>query len=213
MDKKEFTERDNWWGGPCYELNLEFWPQGDSRRLLRALQAVWLSPTLEGPWTEPAHFGGPVELPSSPHTESSSRLFGVLKLANNIELACCSSILSIAEEDGTGSDWLSVFIYHQMLVRAFGFDATSGPRMKDWVDLVNHAYIQIAEATYVSAGFDFGVVGFKGILQSGQKGPSPLQVKQGGLLLPPSYRTAYWNIQSMSSIALPSGVHWLESRR
>src|SRR6266487_4044744 len=145
MDRNDFLKGENWYGS-YYELAIEFCPDGNDARLLRAIQALWQSEFLTGPWSRRENYMASAEMPILLERDPN-RLYGLIELPGRDAIGCLS--MTVREEEG--SDWLDLCIPTGMLdliftVRYPLFSENWG--VNPWMDDVEKAFVQIAETVY-----------------------------------------------------------------
>lgn len=205
MNREEFINSKNW-NGSYYELAMEYVPTGNDERLLKAITALWESPTLSGPWQTQEQFGQTGIVPSTLEADGYNWLYGIFGLADDREVGCMS--LTVREEGG--SDWLDLCLPTGMLRQVYplrySIDATTR-RDNPWLDSIDERMIAIAEHIYSVAPFDFAMLGEE---VSGMLHVETLtadQLSNGGMLLPPklSHKLGIVNPRQLHV----SGLHWL----
>ena len=205
MNRDDYINPKSWYGS-YYELAMEYVPTGNDERLLKAINALWESPTLRGPWQAQEHFGQTAIVPSALEVDDYNWLSGFLLLADGREVGC----MSITVREESGADWLDLCLPTGMLRRVFplrySIDATTR-RENPWLDTIDEQFIAIAERVFNVAPFDFAMLGEE---VSGMLRVETLtadQLSNGGILLPPKLSHKL-GIVNPSQLHL-SGLHWL----
>jgi hypothetical protein len=195
------------WDGGYYELAIEYSPGGNDEQVERALNALWTSPQLQGPWLHKDDLGQP---PVKISTESW-QLYGTLSLPENKIVGCAT--FTIREEDG--SDWLNLCVPTAMLASLnWYYDRTSGIGYSSRLKLVDATYAEIADRVHTVAPFQFAELGlevsgehYEATLTSGQMLASG---GYSGYLLPPELYARLAHTDFGAVTTLPSGLVWIQ---
>jgi hypothetical protein len=216
MQRSDFLDPENWRGGPSYGLTMAWIPPDDAR-ILRAMRALWESPCLHGPWSSPARFPGPVDMPSALDREVGESSYGLLRLAAGTEVGC--RMIAILNEQGAGNggrgtDWLEVVVMRGMQERSFSLVYFTDHFRRDnpWLNLLDAQFLVIAEAVYAVSPFAFATIDHEGVLPFADdlSRNFAAQLPHGGLLLPPPARVLLPDAEDW--LVRDSGLYWLPSR-
>ncbi|HEX8600417.1 MAG TPA: hypothetical protein VF952_18110 [Chloroflexia bacterium] len=195
-----------YWGGGFYELVFEYSPGGSEEHLQKALDTLWTSPQLQGPWLDREDLGNPpVQISVEPW-----RMYGLLTLPENKSVGCVT--FTRREEDGSG--WLDFSVPTAMLAGLDWYydktmDTSYSPRLK----LVDATYAEIADRVYRETPFQFAELGFE---VSGGHDQTTLTAGQilasrgySGYLLPPELYARLADTDFGAVTTLPSGLVWI----
>ncbi|HVS20163.1 MAG TPA: hypothetical protein VMT18_16285, partial [Planctomycetota bacterium] len=192
--------RDENWLGSYYELSLDLGPCGDDELASIALQALWQSPRLAGPWEGREGFGGPASKMAFGGPGTNTTFHGALTMPDGSELGCRAYLIRVADE----SDWLNLSIPTSMLELrypvTYPLDSTTNP----WLRTADSCFVELATSIYRRAPFRLGLLGEE---CGGFRTAAELSIRDcevGGLLVP----LRLWNRLSPSRTAelLPEGL-------
>jgi hypothetical protein len=194
------------WGGGYYELAIEYSPGGNDEQVERALNALWSSPQLQGPWLHKEDLGQPPVQISA----ESERLYGTLSLPENKIVGC--ETFTIREEDG--SDWLNLSVPTAMLASLNWYYDPLGMGYSSRLKLVDATYAEIADRVHRAAPFAFAELGLE---VSGEHYQATLTTGQmlasrgySGYLLPPELYARLAQSDFGAVTTLPSGLVWIQ---
>jgi len=154
LQKETFLAQENWYGS-YYELAIEYYPVGNDESLLKAVQAIWESPYLSGPWFEETSFGNSADMLQSLENEGGHLLYGLLQVEKNIEVGCL--ICLVREEEG--SDWLDFCIPTGMLELVFNVEYPLLIDNNPWMLGVDQILLDIAKKAYRRSPFELAIIG------------------------------------------------------
>lgn len=177
-------------------------PRGDDARLLAAINALWSTPALRGPWQDKEDFGQIPTLPITLEADGFDHLYGVIQLADGRELSC----LSVTVREENGPDWLDICLPTGMLELVYGVRYPLTRRSNPWLDLIDEQFVAIAEHLYATIPFALASIGEE---VSGASRAATLasdKLASGGVVRPPALEKRVARENKMPP--RPSGLSW-----
>lgn len=156
------------WGGPAFDLSVELGPIGQADLAVRALKALWAAPRVAGPWSERSKVGI-----APPDRRAPLDGCGQITLDDGVTVGFFVS--AISEKDaydgspsteqvrfhggfGEGADWLTIGVPFPMF-GASSNDAWGLSIGSPHVQALCDAYVEIADAIFLTAPFRCAVIG------------------------------------------------------
>lgn len=153
MISREQYLDDNNWLGSLYEVSLELGPTGDDALAHRALTRLWRNPALQGPWQDRSSFME--EADELRVSEDQVRMYGVLRVNEDISLGCMSHLVRIAGE----YDWLDLSIPTGMLGVTFDVSYPLDLATNPWMSTLDKCLAEIAGDIFTVVPFRLALLG------------------------------------------------------
>ena len=176
----------DWYRGFSYEFGVSYFHQGgegsSNPGLQSAYEAIWESPILSGPWSCPADIGDPLARLDVREIQSSYMdRYGLLRLSNGQDLGCHTCKVP----EGP-TDWIGVYIPSGCLKALFDVNLGFHSPEDAWVELVDEAFVALAEIIYARSPFDLGLWGLAaGAVAPGLADITAAALERGGYVVSP----------------------------
>ncbi|WP_430509866.1 hypothetical protein [Gottfriedia solisilvae] len=168
LEISTYQDKDSWAGG-YYELAIELHPDGDTKRLINALEILCgLDEVNELYESELDYKVKATVVPNSIDEESSCRLYTTINLPDNTIIGAVIIILRIEGE----ADLISLSIPIGMLGRIYpidyGTEFSINYKFNDWQKSFDEFLISIAEKLYILEPFNLGTIGWEVLAEINQ---------------------------------------------
>ncbi|MFF3099440.1 hypothetical protein [Viridibacillus arvi] len=155
MEYDYYNNPETWIGG-FYELSMEYFPSGDSKRLNIALEALCKNALVKGLWKEKGDYPNQsISLPIHIENQNNSQFYGTLSLSNGIELPCVIFVTRIENE----SEWLDITIPQASFEKIFPYKYPLTYELNPWLNKIDEIYTGLAETIFANSPFDLAMIG------------------------------------------------------
>lgn len=195
--------RDDW-AGSFYDLSIDLGKDEGRDRIVKAVQAVFRSPAVSGPWSSredvclpERRLPAPTCIPSDDIPSYTATV--TLPAGQVVGVVVCTVICKETSS-------LDICIPLGMLARVFPLVYPLDLATDHWLAQVDEALIELAEAVHTEVPFDLALIGEEAAGYATVDTLKTSDVERGGVLVSPSISDGLQPARNPTVTAM--GLHW-----